>query len=270
MANPFNFPRFLLVIFLLPLSLGVMAEAYVIKPEVIRAVDMSATDVNRIHCTNGEINDVVFSEEKGVTVKKVNQNAFVKFLIKIKQGVKSYVTEPTEFHVVCDGLIYTIIAKPRPGEPVIVRLSNDTKSNIKDNIQLFSGMEREEAIVKITLDILKDDAAKSYRIVKRIENNVEKHIDNNIVKNTPHDNTFNIYNEVQIRPIKRYYIDGVGMIADEYIVTANVDLPYINENYFIHPRFGKQILGITLLPQPLKQNQSARLVIIDGSVKHGE
>ena len=85
-----------------------------VSPETVTAVEMSSTDVNRVVCSNGVVNDAFFSQEKGVTVTNNGSSAFVKFLIK-RDGVNPdiYASGRAEFYIVCDGAVYTLMATPK-------------------------------------------------------------------------------------------------------------------------------------------------------------
>ena len=54
----------------------------IIKPERTTLVELSNHDMNRIHCANGEINDLYYSEEKGITDKIEGSNLFIKYKIR--------------------------------------------------------------------------------------------------------------------------------------------------------------------------------------------
>jgi len=58
-------------------------NSYVL-PEVTTQTEMSSSDINRIVCQT-DIKDVIFSKEKGVSVKISGRDAFVKFLITKKE-----------------------------------------------------------------------------------------------------------------------------------------------------------------------------------------
>ena len=219
-----------------------MASEDYIKPEVTTTVRMSNTDVNRIQCRTGPINDIILSKEKGVTVKIVGSNVFVKFLVKVTNGKQTYVKTPTEFHVVCNGDIYTLVALPHAGIPETIRLGSHAKREINANIARFKGMAKEEIMVKLTRDILKDDTE-----------------DYDVKKDVSPTKTFK---SVYYQKNKDVIVDGVGLIASEYTITPKINMPYINEKYFIDSQFGSSIDAITLLPQPLKKGQPSRLIVI--------
>lgn len=226
------------------------AEEITVYPEVATPVIMSNTDVNRINCINGDISDVVFSGEKGVKVERpAGKNAFVKYTIKVVRGEHQYVKRDTEFHVVCDGAIYTLIATPREGEPVTVRLSDRTKTSIKANVERFAGMAREDAILKATLDIMRNENMGSYRVTK-------------------HDEEILLFKEVRIKKRQRVVIEGSGLVVHDYTVTLLVDVPNLTETAFVDAKLGQHMSGITLVPQGLKAGQTGRLIIVEEGNNH--
>jgi len=56
-------------------------RSVVVHPETPTVVEMSSTDVNRVTCSE-PIQDVVYSAEKGVSVRFLDREAFVKFLVR--------------------------------------------------------------------------------------------------------------------------------------------------------------------------------------------
>lgn len=51
-------------------------------PDQTSRVRVSNHDINHIVCEGGDIDDVKFSAEKGITVEKGGSDAWVKFLVK--------------------------------------------------------------------------------------------------------------------------------------------------------------------------------------------
>jgi len=50
----------------------------IVLPDAPAAVPLSASDVNRVTCANGKITDVIYSQEKGLSVKYSGKDAFIK------------------------------------------------------------------------------------------------------------------------------------------------------------------------------------------------
>ncbi|MGB9811625.1 MAG: TraK domain-containing protein, partial [Dictyoglomus turgidum] len=108
-------------------------SSYVVEPEMVTAVKMSSSDVNRIVCPV-DIKDVVYSEEKGIQVKISGKNAFVKFLIKKLAGKEIYSNIPADLYVVCGDNVFSIIAFPERIPSVTVYLE-DKKGKIKEILE---------------------------------------------------------------------------------------------------------------------------------------
>jgi len=213
-----------------------------VLPEIVQNVPLSSTDVNRISCTNGIISDVVFSQEKGIEVKQVGKNAFIKYTIQIKGNKEKYITRNTEFHIICDGEIYTLIAKPRKGDPVIVRLGDRTKQRIKDNIRNMSSIPKEKQIIALSKNILSQEYEPSYRVTKENEK-------------------ISLYEEIELTKVLTVNVDGTGLKASEYIITAKKDLN-IRERDFLSDKLGVHIVGVTVFPQSILKGNQSRVVIV--------
>ncbi|MEZ4566852.1 MAG: type-F conjugative transfer system secretin TraK [Desulfobacterales bacterium] len=103
-------------------------------PETTTKVYLSNRDVNQIICQNGPIRDVVYSREKGMTVKTHENNAFVKFLMAADpaHGHMMY-SEPSEIYVVCgvNSLVYTLIAEPKNIPAQTIELASGKKTSKK-------------------------------------------------------------------------------------------------------------------------------------------
>jgi len=72
-----------------------------ILPEVTTKILLSNRDVNRIICQNGPIKDIVFSQEKGMTVKTHDNNAFVKFMMAGSAMAGGMTYSETPFGDIC-------------------------------------------------------------------------------------------------------------------------------------------------------------------------
>jgi len=225
-------------------SSGLLAEEYSLLPEVVQKVPLSSTDVNRVNCKNGAITDVVFSKEKGIEVKQSGSNAYIKYTIKVVGNQEQYIQRPTEFHIVCDEEIYTLIAEPRPGGPVIVRLSNNERNRLKRNVEKAKGIPKEQLIVTLSKQVLTQDYDPGHRVQKQTEE-------------------IRLFNEVVLTKITDVHADGWGMKASEYLIVAKKDLQKINEREFLNTKLGNKIIGVTVHPQSLKKNEKARVIIIN-------
>ena len=83
-----------------------------VHPERTVWVELSNTDLNRVVCSNGDISDVLFSQEKGIKVKTAGSDAYIKFMIQAAQTPDEKperVNVPSEFYLVCAGETYSFI-----------------------------------------------------------------------------------------------------------------------------------------------------------------
>jgi conjugal transfer pilus assembly protein TraK len=112
-------------------SSAVLADS-VITAEVPATVELSNRDVNRIVCP-GQMNDLIFSQEKGLTGHFAGNNAFIKFKIEDAGGERIYAEEPSELFVVCSGAVFTLLATPRDMPSVTLRLAAPQGETFKQN-----------------------------------------------------------------------------------------------------------------------------------------
>jgi len=82
-----------------------------VTPEIPAAVRLSAQDINRVTCQSGEIRDVVYSKEKGMTVTFAGKDAYIKYKY-IKKSDKTIYPTVTEMYIVCGEATYNLIAVP--------------------------------------------------------------------------------------------------------------------------------------------------------------
>lgn len=95
-------------------------------PDQTSHIRLSNRDINHVVCEGGEIEDIKFSAEKGVAVEKGGSDAWIKFLAHeiddAGQITRSYVTQPSEFFVSCNGATYPLYAEPAeiPAQTVVL------------------------------------------------------------------------------------------------------------------------------------------------------
>jgi len=139
-----------------------------VTPETVSKVKMSVTDVNRMVCS-GEISDVVYSKEKGLTVKVSGGNIYLKFpVLSDNEEGPVYAETPSEIYVTCDGVVYTIIAVPERMPPVVVRF-RDAKRKIRKNLSVFKGLALEESMAKFIMYAYRDDIPESFDVITVVD-----------------------------------------------------------------------------------------------------
>lgn len=223
--------------------------ADLVKPESPAYVELSSRDTNRFVCTNGPINDVFFSEEKGIQVKIEGPNVYVKFSVRSSGMSQTYVTAESEFFITCAGETYSIIAKPNSQISAKThRLGNPYKQALEANKTLFGPMSVEERAVKATEIVFKGDED-TLRRVDRADGLRfwrEDIVPGAVVSNHA-----------------IYEVDGFGLIVQEFRVEALQDIESLQEIQFLNPILSDKILAITVVPHELKKGETARVIIVE-------
>lgn len=222
----------------------------ILLPEQNRVIQLSNSDANRIYCEAGDINSVVYSKEKPVSViPGDDKNAYIKFKMKREQGVVTYATDEAEFYITCDGQIYPFIVTPTPMRPVTLVLSPGETVNIKANIDMFSGLSMEEAIIDFMDKVMLAD------------------------KETPLPSTFTVtqperpviqqvYPGVHTTLKESIKVEGVGFELKEYVVSSDIAAT-LEEMDFVNINYGKNIVGVRLMDLSLSPGQHTRLFIVE-------
>lgn len=217
-----------------------------ILPETITPVDMSNQGINRVVCTSGEINDVYFSEEKGVIVTIDKNQALIKFLIASNGQSETYVTAESEFYVVCAGTTYTLIATPLPIEPKTYRLGDPYGERKEKLSSIFTPMTLEERAIKATHMVFKGDGDLLRKITGELKFERKDLVPDAIVS------TADVYK-----------VDGFGLVVREFRVTAKENISSLQEIQFLHPIYSKNIIAITVAPHSIEKGQIARVFVVE-------
>jgi len=222
-----------------------------VQPNISTKVLMSNRDINRVVCEVGPIKDVVFSKEKGISVKIDGNNAFVKFLINgdTLTGKKKYATVPSEFYVVCGsaGDVYTLVASPKNIPAQTIFLTSPRK-NLDKNLSLFKGVPFEDTVVSLIKDTYTDKIPDSFTVksVNRV---------------------INIFRNINVFWKQIVRVDGQGLELKEYDLTLKPSAPEnemsIQEKNFLLPALAQNPVGISLEHLTLKKNQVTRLFIVE-------
>jgi len=225
-----------------------------VLPEVTTKVLLSNRDVNRVTCMSGPIKDIIFSKEKGITVKTDGTNAFVKFLITRDPATGNlvYTKIPSEFYVVCgsDSTVYTLIAAPRDIPAQAVSLIS-YKKEIKKNLSLFEGIPFEKKVLLLVKDTYRDMIPDSFT-VKSL--------------NRP----FNIFRDIDISLKRQVIADGEGLDVKEYVLAlkpqSTKETMRLKEKFFLLPELARNPIGIALEHMTLQKGRPVRLFIVERHV----
>jgi conjugal transfer pilus assembly protein TraK len=218
------------------IAFSAFSHANLIQPETSTPVELSSKDINRFVCVNGLINDVYYSEEKGIQVKNDGKNSFVKFLIKNNGIRKEYVTTASEFFIVCDGETYSIIGNPKSDiEAQTYRLGSSYKQQLDNIKSIFGALPDEEKAVLATQMVYKNDSD----LLRKIESTQYQ------------------------KDHSSYKIDGYGLLIKEYRIEAKQDIQSLQEIQFLNRYFGNHIFAITVIPQSLKAGSVGQVFIVE-------
>jgi conjugal transfer pilus assembly protein TraK len=221
-------------------------NSYVL-PELTTQTQMSSSDINRIVC-QADIKDVIFSKEKGVSVKISGRDAFVKFLITKKEDKEIYSSTPSELFVICGNDVYSLITVPKRIPSQTVRLSSGRSEKIKKNISLMEGLPFEKKITGLIKTVYKEDIPDSFSISysnRKIE----------------------IFKDIRLTLRRTVAIEGEGLQIKEYSVEMKMDSPrasvQILEKDFLRTEITERPVAISIDRLNLKKGDSARLFIVE-------
>ncbi|WP_443193017.1 type-F conjugative transfer system secretin TraK [Novosphingobium sp. KACC 22771] len=248
-TNPRGPARTLLSALSLLAAMPAAAQTIRALPDQTSRIRLSNHDINHLICEGGDIEDVKFSQEKGLAVEKGGADAWIKFLVRqiddAGQVTRSYVTQPSEFFVTCNGATYPLYAEPSDIPAQTVVLAPGARQRAKANSDLLSPLADEDRAVSITLAILGNRIPASFSEV------------------APSDTPLQLaaLSAVVIKERRRLSIEGSGLSASEYWVRATSPVT-LEERAFLDPALGEHIFSVTLDRSRLAIGESARLIIL--------
>lgn len=232
-----------------PVDVNVPTEgAVIVLPEVAQSVELSSSDVNRITC-QGEIKDVVFSKEKGLTVKFSGRNAFVKFLTTRKDGQTAYSTVPSELFIACGENVYNIIAIPRRIPARSVRLSSGKMENIKKNKALLGGLPFEKKLLAVIRSLYREEIPESFTVTT-----LQRKVD--------------LFRDLDLVLYRIAVIDGEGIQVRVYraaIAEGGREKLELSEKDFLRNEISPRPLAVSLDRLVLKRGETLRIFVVERS-----
>lgn len=244
---------FIVMMLVLGSSLSVIAaenvhqtdSPVVVYPEHTMKVVLSNTDVNRFVCP-GSIKDVMFSQDKGIKVKISGVNAFIKFQALKKGQDILYSKTPSEFYVVCDGDVYSMIGLPKQIPAQTIRLSTGLKKKISKNLSLFSGLPLEKKILKLIQQAYTDDLPESYTVWR-----LHRPVD--------------IFQQVNLMATRNILVEGEGLGIREYVVSLKPgrDQWHLSEKDFLKSTLTSHPLAIAIEEPLLKPGEKSRVFVVE-------
>ena len=236
---------------LLAVSISASATAQTVTalPDQTATIRLSNRDVNHVICVGGEIDDVKFSAEKGLSVEKGGSDAWIKFLVKeiddTGHVTRTYVTTPSEFFVTCNGAIYPLYAEPSDIPAQTVTLAPGAAQRARANNDLLGPLVEEERAVSITLAMLQDRVPASFSVVAPAR-------DSFLLDSLP---------SARITERRRVEADGTGLSASEYRVEVSAETT-IDERAFLARALGTRIFAISADRLSLRPGETARVIVV--------
>ncbi|TKB11255.1 type-F conjugative transfer system secretin TraK [Desulforhopalus sp. IMCC35007] len=216
----------------------------VIQAEIPTAVQLSNVDINRIVCP-GPMNDLIFSQEKGMTGHFSGNNAFIKFKIEDAGDEYIYADTQSELFVVCNNAVYTLLVTPTDTPSVTLRLASPSGDTFKQNIDQFKKMPLEKQALQIIREAYNGTYPTSYRISES----------NRIVP---------LSSDLEATLIQVVNVDGVGLRLNKYLIKSiaqeQVD---VDEKIFLSSSISQSILAIAVDDHRLNPGQSTVAFVVD-------
>ena len=226
-----------------------MAQAIIALPDQTSTIRLSNRDINHVVCEGGEIDDVKFSAEKAIAVEKAGSDAWIKFLVKETEDLgvttRSYVTTPSEFFIACNGAIYPLYAEPADIPAQTVTLAPGSVQRARANSDLLAPLVEEDRAVSITLALLQDRVPASFA-------EVAPRVGRIVLAGLP---------TATLTERRRVAIEGAGLSASEYLVSANSDAA-LDERTFLDRALGANVFAVSLDRLALGPGETARLIVI--------
>ena len=217
-----------------------------VKPNRVTMVEMSALDINRVYC-DGEITDVVFSEEKGVRVKIVKNNAFVKFVVKKIEDQEIPMDKPADLFFVCNEQVYSIIAIPKRIPSTFVYLESKDKK-IREVVERVKELPYEKRLLDVIRAVYLGKYEPNFQVV-----NVNKE--------------FYLFKELKVILEKVIDIEGEGLRAKVFRLETNFSSSSqyieIKEKDFVRKELTTIPLAVSLDKAKLQGRDKATLIILE-------
>jgi len=218
-----------------------------VLPEIPTQVRLSNSDINRVICPV-DIKDVIYSEEKGLTVTLSGKNAYLKFLVVKKDGKDLYSTTPSELYVVCDGAVYTMIASPARIPAQTVQLTPGKAGTAKKNMELYAELPFEKKIIVIVKRVYTNDVPDSF--TKTV---VGRKMD--------------LFKDLEVILRSIYAIEGEGLRVKEFEVRimpqSKLENITYKENDFLRTDVSLHPVAVSVESMTLKKGETSRVFVVE-------
>lgn len=215
-----------------------------VPAEVPTMVELSGREINRIVCP-GQMTDLIFSEEKGLTGHFSGNNAFVKFTAEEVGGKLKYSKEPSEIYAVCNGSVYTLIGAPAEINAVTVRLALPKSETVEKNIVRYKNMPLEKQALQLIKEAYGGAFPSSYQVTD---------------KALP----VSLCPDLDLVQQQIVEVEGVGLRLKTFRATSRLTTDIdLEEKAFLSPSVGNPILAVAIEQHTLRPKQSTRVFVVE-------
>ncbi|MFH0778958.1 MAG: type-F conjugative transfer system secretin TraK [Candidatus Eisenbacteria bacterium] len=239
-----------------PASLAAENEAgsqgVVVQPGRTTAVELSATDVNRIICPD-VVTDYVFSQEKGMTVTAKGESLFVKYLATVQPtGEREFNRTPNELFITSAGEVYSLITHPRQIPSQTVWLAEPRQVNVKEALERYAGLPEELVVVDLVRMAFRGEADDT-TVVER------------------HEERTGVVTGLTVWLNEERRVEGLGLTVKVFTIRNTSGAPtQLTERLFLTSGISARPLAIALEKVFLKADESGRLFVIERTHDVGE
>jgi conjugal transfer pilus assembly protein TraK len=223
-----------------------------VLPEVPTPVALSGSDTNRFICPEGTEardageTDVIVSKEKGIVVKIVGRNVFIKFLERKSREQVALSSTPTDFFVVCGDIVYNVIGVPENMPSKTVRLV-DGIDKVKKNVREYAGLSYEKKLVDVIKKMYKNDLPDSFTV-------------------HPVNTRIEMFDGLDIVLTRIVTVDGEGLTAKEFRINYAGKAPVeLAEKDFLRGEFTTAAAAVIIDRLHLSKGDTARMIIVERS-----
>jgi conjugal transfer pilus assembly protein TraK len=224
-----------------------MSLAQKVLPEVTSQVRLSNSDINRVICPV-DIKDVVYSEEKGLSVTLSGKNAFVKFLVVKKDGKDMYSMTPSELYFVCDGAVYTMVASPARIPAQTVQLVPGKAGTARKNIEIYGELPFEKKIITIVKRVYTNDVPDSFT-------------------KTAVNRKMDIFKDLEVILRSVYAIEGEGLRVKEFEVRISPGSALASvsfkESDFLRTDISLHPVAVSAESMTLRKGEASRVFVVE-------
>jgi hypothetical protein len=190
-----------LIVILLPLvfSEPVQAKEVVkVLPQKTEIVKVSNQHINWMRCLEGNMEDIIYSEEKGVKAWIKKESAYVKFMMKTQYGKTFYAKDPLDIYVYCAGDTYKLILKPTNELPQgqTIHLGSEKAAGAAKNRSLYKSKPTEE---------------NALMMIKAAYLNLVEEYQEERLKDSPR-----VIDNMELLSIRSLRMLGLGLVLKEY------------------------------------------------------